>query len=200
VGRIFLDRERRLGIGWRLLSYLVMVVVATAAVAAVIAGTDPPVGRNLLAHLVAVAPVVAVTWLYRRRVDRRGWRDLGLPLPGRTQLRASAAGFGLGVLSIVGFFGVVWVLGWARVDGGEVAERGVAKVLALLAAGLVMYAASARWCRSWPSAATSSRTWPSGCRSGTPPSSPSWSSPPCTWRRSTSSRRCSPSWGSSTSP
>jgi membrane protease YdiL (CAAX protease family) len=47
------------------------------------------------------------------------------------------------VLAIVGFFGVVWVLGWVRVDGGEVAERGVAGVLALLAAGLVMFAASA---------------------------------------------------------
>ena len=89
VGRIFLDQERRLGLGWRLLSYLTLVLAATGGVAAVIAGSDPPVGRNLLAHLVAVALVVAVTWLYRRRVDRRGWRDLGLPLPGRPQLLAA---------------------------------------------------------------------------------------------------------------
>jgi hypothetical protein len=143
VGRIFLDREPRLRIGWRLLSYLTLVMAATAGVAAVIAGSDPPVGRNLLAHLVAVALVVAITWLYRHRVDRRGWRDLGLPLPGRPQLLAAGAGFGLGVLVIVGFFGAVWVLGWARVDGGEAAEQGVAAVAALLVAGLVMYAASA---------------------------------------------------------
>lgn len=107
VGRAFLDRERRLGIGWRLVSYLTLVVGTTAGVAAVIAGSDPPVGRNLLAHLAAVALVVAVTWLYRRRVDRRSWRDLGLPLPGRPQPLAAGAGFGLGVLAIVGFFGVV---------------------------------------------------------------------------------------------
>jgi hypothetical protein len=138
VGRVFLDGERRLGIGWRLLSYLALVVVATGGVSAVIAGSDPPVGRNVLAHLVAVALVVAVTYFYRLQLDRRGWRDLGLPLPGRAQLVSSGAGFGLGVLSIVGFSGVVRALGWVRVDGGEVAERGVAAVVALLAAGLVM--------------------------------------------------------------
>lgn len=143
LGRVFLDRERRLALGWRLLSYLILVVVATGGLAAVLAGAHPPVGRNLLVHLVAVALVVAITWLYRRLIDRRGWRDLGLPLPGRAQLVAGGAGFGLGVVSIVGFFGVGWVLGWVRVDGGEVAERGVAAVVGLLAAGLVMYAASA---------------------------------------------------------
>jgi hypothetical protein len=63
VGRVFLDRERRLGLGWRLLSYLTLVLAATAGASAVIAGSDPPVGRNLLAHLVAVALAVAVTWL-----------------------------------------------------------------------------------------------------------------------------------------
>jgi hypothetical protein len=135
VGRIFLDQERRLGLGWRLLSYLTLVVGVTGGVAAVIAGSDPPVGCNLLAHLAAVALVVALTWLYRRRIDRCGWRDLGLPLPGRPQLLAAGAGFGLGLLVIVGCFAVVWVLGWAHVDGGEVTERGVAGVLALLAAG-----------------------------------------------------------------
>jgi hypothetical protein len=135
VGRIFLDRERRLGLGWRLLSYLTLVMAATGGVAAVIAGGDPPVGRNLLAHLAGVALVVAITWLYRRQVDRRSWRDLGLPLPGRPQLVASGTGFALGMLTIVGFFGVLRALGWARVDGGEVAERGVAAVVALLAPG-----------------------------------------------------------------
>lgn len=143
VGSIFLDRERRLRLGLRLLSYLILGLVATGGVSALIAGSDPPVGRNVLAHLVAVVLVVAVTWLYRRLIDRRSWRDLGLPLPGRAQLLSGGVGFGLGVLAIVGFFGVVWVLGWVRVDGGEVAERGVAAVAALLAAGLVMYAASA---------------------------------------------------------
>jgi uncharacterized protein len=143
AGRVFLDSERRLRLGWRLLSYLALVVVATGGVAAMIAGSDPPVGRNLLAHLVAVALVVAITWLFRRPVDRRSWRDLGLPPPGRAQLAASGAGFALGVLTIVGFFGVLRALGWVRVDGGEVAERGVAGVVALLAAGLGMYAASA---------------------------------------------------------
>jgi membrane protease YdiL (CAAX protease family) len=143
VGRIFLDRERRLGFGWRLLCYLTLVVAATAGVAAVLAGSDPPVGRNLLAHLVAVALVVAITWLYRHQVDRRSWRDLGLPLPGRPQLVAAGASFALGTLTIVAFFGVLRALGWACVDGGEVAERGVAGALALLASGLVMYAASA---------------------------------------------------------
>ena len=126
AGRVFLDGERRLRLGWRLLSYLALVVVATGGVAAMLAGSDPPVGRNLLAHLVAVALVVAITWLFRRRVDRRSWRDLGLPPPARAQLAASGAGFALGVLTIVGFFGVLRALDWVRVDGGEVAERGVA--------------------------------------------------------------------------
>jgi membrane protein YdbS with pleckstrin-like domain len=74
VGRIFMDRERRLGLGWRLLCFLTLVMAATAGVAAVLAGSDPPVGRNLLAHLVAVALVIAITWLHRRQVDRRSWR------------------------------------------------------------------------------------------------------------------------------
>jgi membrane protease YdiL (CAAX protease family) len=91
-------KERRLGIGWRLLSYLIPVVVATGGISALIAGSDPPVGRNVLAHLVAVVLVVAVTWLYRRLIDRRSWHDLGLPLPGRAQLLSGGVGFGLGVL------------------------------------------------------------------------------------------------------
>jgi CAAX prenyl protease-like protein len=129
AGRVFLDSERRLRLGWRLLSYLALVMVATGGVAAMLAGSDPPLGRNLLAHLVAVALVVAITWLFRRGVDRRGWRDLGLPPPARAQLAASGAGFALGVLTIVGFFGVVGALGWVHVDGGEVAERGVAGLI-----------------------------------------------------------------------
>jgi hypothetical protein len=57
-----------------------------------IAGSDPPVGRNLLAHLVAVALVVAITWLFRRRVDRRSWRDLVYRRPaGRSWRRAGPA-------------------------------------------------------------------------------------------------------------
>jgi membrane protease YdiL (CAAX protease family) len=143
VVRILVDREHRLGLGWRLLSYLVLVVAATGGTAAVVAGSDLPVGRNLLAHLVAVALVVAITYWYRRRVDRRSWRELGLPLPGRPELSSAGAGFGLGTLTVIGFFGVVWALSWARVDGGEVAERGLAGALGLVAAGMVMYAASA---------------------------------------------------------
>jgi membrane protease YdiL (CAAX protease family) len=193
VDRVFLDRERRLRVGWRLFSYLTLVLAATAGVAAVLAGSDPPVSRNLLAHLVAVALMVAITWLYRRFVDRRGWRDLGLPLPGRAQLSSAGAGFALGTLTIVGFFGVLRALGWARVDGGEVVERGVAAVAALLAAGLVMYAASALvqelafrgyWFQNLAS----------GCRPGPPPSSLGSSSPPCTCCRATTSRPCLPWW------
>ena len=71
-------------------------MAATPGAAAVITGGDPPVGRNLLAHLAAVALVVAITSLYRRQVDRRSWRDLGLPPPGRPQLVASGAAFALG--------------------------------------------------------------------------------------------------------
>jgi hypothetical protein len=74
VGSIFLDRERRLRLGLRLLSYLILVLVATGGVSALIAGSDPPVGRNVLAHHALTSALrLAGYWLFtRRRVNSPG--------------------------------------------------------------------------------------------------------------------------------
>jgi membrane protease YdiL (CAAX protease family) len=139
AGRVFLDRERRPRVGWRLLTYLILVVAATGGLSAVFEGAS--LAARTAVHMAAVTLVVAITYVFRRFVDRRPWRDIGLTA-GRRPVRAAAAGFGGGLLAMGGFFATAWALGWARVTGTELAERGLGGVTALLAAGVVMYGAS----------------------------------------------------------
>lgn len=139
--RAFLDAEGRLRIGWRILAYLAAWSVAVGVVSDVIVGRQPTPARQLLA-LVAIPVTVAVTYGFRRWVDRRDWRGIGLPWPGRRELAASGVGFLVGVAVITVLVAVEWAAGWVQVTGTEFADRGVAGAATLLGGGLGLQVAA----------------------------------------------------------
>lgn len=141
ASRAFLDAECRLRIGWRILAYLAAWSLAVGVVSDVIVGRQPTPARQLLA-LVAIPVIVAVTYGFRRWVDRRDWRGIGLPWPGRRQLAASGRGFLLGVAVITILVVVEWAAGWIEVTGTELADRGVAGAATLLGGGLALQLAA----------------------------------------------------------
>jgi len=136
IGRLFLDPERRPRSGFRLTVYLVIVLAAMAAADA--AGAFSP-AADLAARAAAAAAVIAVTWLFRRYVDRRPWPSIGLT---GWRPRELAAGFAVGSVSLLTVFAAA-AAGWARVAGSETADRGVTAAAGLVAAGLFMFAMSA---------------------------------------------------------
>ncbi|HEX8631169.1 MAG TPA: CPBP family intramembrane glutamic endopeptidase [Catenuloplanes sp.] len=137
VGGWLREPEGRPRKGWRLAAYLVLVLTAMGAAAALGGGST---AANVAAHGGVAIVVLVVTYVFQRRVDRRAWSVIGLSRGG---LRQAAAGFAGGAGSVLAVFAVAWALGWARVLGTELGERGPGAVLALLLAGLFMYATSA---------------------------------------------------------
>jgi membrane protease YdiL (CAAX protease family) len=141
--RFVADVERRPRTGWRIFGYLVCWFALYGAVLYLVAGPDPTTVRNVVAHLVVVSTVVGLTATFRRFVDRRPWRDIGLSAPGRRQLACVAGGFTAGVAVVGLWFVVQLALGSAKVTGLEPTERGVAATIGLLVVGLLYYVTSA---------------------------------------------------------
>jgi membrane protease YdiL (CAAX protease family) len=138
IKRSAVDAERRPRTGWRIAGYFVCWFVLYGGVLFLIAGPEPTVGRNVTAHLVVVGAGVGLTVMFRRFVDRRPWRDIGLVVLDRRQL-AFAAG-----VTVVGLWFVVQLaVGSAKVVGFELSERGVVGMTGVLTAGLVYCATSA---------------------------------------------------------
>jgi uncharacterized protein len=138
---VLLDRERRLRVGWRLLAYLVVWGAVVATVGAVVVGGQPTPARQA-AGLVAVPATLAVTWAFRRFLDRRTWRGVGLPWPSPRDVFAAIAGFAAGVAVIAMLFAIEWSAGWVRVTGTSIAAQGVAGSAALLGGGLALQLAA----------------------------------------------------------
>jgi uncharacterized protein len=141
VGRALLDTEGRLRTGWRMLAYLAAWSLVIGVAGEVLVGRHPTPARQLLA-LVAIPVAVAVTYGFRRWVDRRDWPGIGLPWPGRRQLAAGGVGFLAGVAVITVLFMVEWAAGWVQVTGSELTERGLAGVTVLLCGGLALQLAA----------------------------------------------------------
>lgn len=143
VGRVFLDRDGRVRVGWRLLAYLAAWSLVVGVAGEVLVGRDPAPARQLLA-LVAIPAAAAVTYGFRRRVDRRDWARVGLPWPRGRHLLTGGVGFVLGMAVIGMLVAVELVAGWVRVTGTELdGGAGVAAVVALLGGGLALQAAGA---------------------------------------------------------
>jgi membrane protease YdiL (CAAX protease family) len=143
LARIVLDGERRPRTGWRIVGYLICWFALFGGVLYLIGGPEPTVTRNVIAHLVGVGAAIGVTAVFRRFVDRRPWRDIGLIAPDRRPFAYIAGGFAAGV-TVVGFwFAVQLALGSAKVTGLELTERGGVGTLGLLAVGLLYYGTSA---------------------------------------------------------
>jgi membrane protease YdiL (CAAX protease family) len=137
AGTLLRDGERRPRRGFRLVGYLLMLMATMAGLAALgRSGT----GANVAAHAAVAAVALGLTYVFRRRVDHRPWRGIGLPAP---RWRETAAGFAGGTAAVLAVFAVLVSSGWARVTGTELAERGPGGVLGLLGTGLFLYATSA---------------------------------------------------------
>jgi uncharacterized protein len=141
VGLAFLDAEGRLRTAWRMLAYLATWSLVIGVAGQVLVGRHPTPVRQLLA-LVAIPLTVAVTYGFRRWVDRRDWRGIGLPRPGRRHLVAGGVGFLVGVAVITVLFMVEWAAGWIQVTGTELAMRGLAGAAVLLGGGLAFQLAA----------------------------------------------------------
>ncbi len=135
--RLFAEAEGRPRRGWRLAAYLLILLVAMGVVGA---ATRRSLATNVAGHAVIAVVALAVTYVFRRYVDRRPWQPIGLSA---WRWRHAATGLAAGAASVLVVFATAWALGWARVTGTELAERGAAVVLVLLVAGLFMYATSA---------------------------------------------------------
>ncbi|WP_170047116.1 CPBP family intramembrane glutamic endopeptidase [Couchioplanes caeruleus] len=143
IKQFAVDAERRPRTGWRILGYFVCWFALYGGVLYLVAGPEPTVVRNVIAHLVVVGAGVGVTAMFRCFVDRRRWRDIGLVAPDRRQLAFIAAGFAAGVTVVGLWFAVQLALGSAKVTGFELTERGVVGTTGVLAVGFLYYATSA---------------------------------------------------------
>lgn len=143
ITRFAVDAERRPRTGWRIFGYFVCLFALYGSVLYLIAGPEPTVARNVLAHLVVMGGGVALTAVFRRFVDRRPWRDIGLVAPDRRQVACIAGGFAAGVAVVGLWFAVQLALGSAKVTGFELTERGVVGTAGVLAVGLLYYVTSA---------------------------------------------------------
>jgi membrane protease YdiL (CAAX protease family) len=135
--RVFVEAEGRARRGWRLAAYLVSLLVPMGVV---IAATRGSLVLNVAGHALVAVLALVVTYVFRRYVDRRPWHPIGLST---WRWRHAVTGLAAGAGSMLVVFVSAWALGWARVTGTELAERGTAVVLVLLGTGLFMYATSA---------------------------------------------------------
>ena len=137
--RLWFGASGRLRIAWRLLAFIILVVVFVQLAGLVIYPPMLTLGRwmgvrPILYGWVAVAGVLLAHHVSLRRIDRLPWSAAGL---GRAAARPRLIvwGFGLGALAIAGPSLVLWALGMLRLetqpDGSVLAEG--ARALFLLA-------------------------------------------------------------------
>jgi membrane protease YdiL (CAAX protease family) len=120
-----------------MLTWWVVVILAAIPVAALALVLHWPDNvKNALAAICGIPALVAWTYFYRRRVDRRPWRGMGLRDP-RRGLPQVGAGFLAGIVVIGAWFLVEYTMGWIRVVGTEPATSGLPLTVGFLLVGLV---------------------------------------------------------------
>jgi len=128
----FFIKDGRLRPTWRVLLYLVAYFVGQflAQVPIGIAYGAYLLSRNveeialerlpfpllILAALASLLAVMAITWVFRRFLDRGTLLGLGLQRSKRW-LREIGTGLALGLLLMAFIFGLEWTLGWVRIEG-----------------------------------------------------------------------------------
>ena len=135
-------REGRLRAGWRLLIFLVMLLLVAAVdgrVRAGLAGRLPDLYDAVVRALVFALLIAAALLLASRVLDRRRISDYGFHLSRRwwTQL---AFGLGLGALLMFGVLAVELAMGWVKVTGTFAPAPGQPLVATILV-GVVAVAA-----------------------------------------------------------
>jgi hypothetical protein len=144
TGKPGAHRGWELGLGAvRIVGYLMLWSAAYSGVGMLLAGEHPGPLRNLVAHGAAVVAGCAVTWAFRRWVDRRPWSELGLGWPGSRSLAHLGVGVAIGLAGAGVNLASGVLLGGYRVTGTEVAAAGARAALGGLALGAVLYLLSA---------------------------------------------------------
>jgi hypothetical protein len=137
----FKSPDGRLRLLWRLLIYLVLylIVVIVAQVVAAFAPSGPLIllSRSLFA-VVYIVGTLALTYYYRRKVDRKPWSGMGLP-PLRSSWHYLVAGFLIYALYQILYFGIDYAAGLIHIDGYETTDSGVVMSLIFALAGLIYY-------------------------------------------------------------
>jgi membrane protease YdiL (CAAX protease family) len=139
--RIFAADDGRLNLAWRLTLYLLswwVVFFVAIIVATVVAALFhwPDAGKNAVTAVSATALLIAWTYLYRRWVDRRPWRGIGLTAPA-SGVPMMAAGFLAGSVIVGVWFLIDLALGWVQVVGDEPATSGLPLALGFVVVGLL---------------------------------------------------------------
>ena len=139
--RAFMAGDGRLNLFWRVILYLLswwvvffMAIVVATGVAALLHWSDS--GKNAVTAVVGAALLLVWTWVYRRWIDRRPWRGIGLTAPSRG-VPMMAAGFLAGLVLVGVWFLIDLALGWVRVVGDEPATSGLPLALGFVAVGLL---------------------------------------------------------------
>ncbi len=147
IQSIFLAHDKRLTLFWRILLYLcgvfVLLVASPVLAKLVLLGWSsnlPPVVQALLGNglfmLFNVLGVLGWTYLFRRHVDKRPWRGIGLT-PLRQGLPLVLLGFVLGGVMLGLVFGIDYGFGWIQVVGTEFSVSGMAFSIGIVIANLL---------------------------------------------------------------
>lgn len=139
--RAFVADDGRLNLVWRLTFYLLswwVVFFVAIVVATVVAALFhwPDGGKNAVAAVFGSALLIVWTYVYRRWVDRRPWRGIGLTSPS-SGVPMVAAGFLAGVVLVGVWFLIDLALGWVRIVGNEPATSGLPLTVGFVAVGLL---------------------------------------------------------------
>ncbi|MCP2323962.1 membrane protease YdiL (CAAX protease family) [Hamadaea flava] len=135
--RVFAEAGGRPRRGWRVAAYLIVLIGTTGVLSSLMRGS---LVMNVAGHAGVVAFALAATYAFRRLVDRRAWHQIGVST---WRWRHAVLGLAVGTGSMLVVFAVAGSLGWARVAGSELSDRGPGAMAVLLSAGLFMYATSA---------------------------------------------------------
>jgi membrane protease YdiL (CAAX protease family) len=135
--------DRRPGLIWRLLVYLFPALITLAVsqgVMAALGGQRLPFPQTTAGALylgLGAAWILGITAQCRRFVDRRPWGGIGLARS-RRAVRQVLLGWLVGCLLIMLVFAIEYALGWARVEGNEVATSGLGPALDYVLGGLLL--------------------------------------------------------------
>jgi len=147
IQSVFLAHDKRLTLFWRILLYLCgvfVLLVASPILAKLIllgwSSSLPLVVFGLLLSglymLINVLGVLGWTYLFRRHVDKRPWRGIGLTSL-RQGLPLVLLGFVLGGGMLGLIFGIDYGFGWIQVVGTEFSVSGMVASIGIVIANLM---------------------------------------------------------------
>src|SRR5947209_11291528 len=142
--RLFLAQDRRLNLFWRIVLYLIGVLLILVLSLLLVppllsigAKGLPLIVRaslgNGLVLLINIPGVLGLTYFFRRHIDYRQWKGMALTSLKKGWFQA-LLGFGLGGLLLCLVFAIDYAFGWVQIVGTEFSVSGVAGsiVIALL--------------------------------------------------------------------